>query len=86
VTVAASFKTIKTGWTVGGGMESPLEFFGMFGKNWTVKTEYLYVDLGSSSDTYSVGPAPFTLTTKVQEHIVRGGINYHFNAPVVAKY
>lgn len=86
VTAAASFKTIKTGWTVGGGMESPLEFFGMFGKNWTVKTEYLYVDLGSSNDGYSVGALPFTLNTKVQEHIVRGGINYHFNTPVVAKY
>src|SRR5690606_27219062 len=31
----------KTGWTVGGGLEL------MLTQNWTMKAEYLYIDLGS---------------------------------------
>jgi len=85
-TGAGAFKTTKTGWTAGGGMESPLDLFGMFGKNWTVKAEYLYVDLGSVNDIISVGGVPFALNTTIQEHVFRGGINYHFNSPVIAKY
>jgi len=27
-----------------------------------------------------------TLTSRLQEHIFRTGLNYNFNAPVVAKY
>jgi outer membrane immunogenic protein len=35
----------NTGWTVGAGLEEAL------GNNWTLKAEYLYVDLGSLNDT-----------------------------------
>ena len=64
----------------------------MLGNNWTSKTEYLYVDLGTSTGTFAipalVGPATIaTNSTQVHEHIFRTGLNYHFNAsPVVAKY
>jgi outer membrane immunogenic protein len=83
-----AFSHTKTGWTVGAGVESPFEFFNLFGKNWTAKTEYLYVDLGSSSDTFqsTVIGAPVTFSTHAQEHIFRSGLNYHFNAPVTARY
>jgi outer membrane immunogenic protein len=38
----ASYSNTKTGWTAGGGVEyAPLEF-----PNWSLKAEYLYVDLG----------------------------------------
>lgn len=84
--IDTTFSQTKTGYAVGGGMESPFDFLGLFGPNWTSKTEYLYVDLGRVTDTYSVGGTDHVLTTRVQEHVFRTGLNYHFNTPVVAKY
>jgi outer membrane immunogenic protein len=85
------FSNTKGGWTVGGGIETPFTFLaGVLGNNWTSKTEYLYVDLGTQTGvfTFPVGAAVVTATnsTQVHEHIFRTGLNYHFNSPVVAKY
>jgi outer membrane immunogenic protein len=80
------FSHTRTGWTVGAGLESPFELFGLFGKNWTAKTEYLYVDLGSSSDSNMLPGQYWKFETHVQEHIFRTGLNYHINNPVVARY
>jgi outer membrane immunogenic protein len=41
--VASSASTTRLGWTVGGGIEGKLS------RNWSVKAEYLYVDLGRIS-------------------------------------
>jgi outer membrane immunogenic protein len=88
-----SFSDTRVGWTVGGGLEW------LFLPNWSAKVEYLYYDLGSVSTNFllpqhdnasgnnalSVGQT----TTRFDGHIVRAGVNYHFNwgaAPVVAKY
>jgi outer membrane immunogenic protein len=82
-----TFDKVKGGWTVGGGIETPFTFMGLFGPNWTSKSEYLYVDLGSATGSLTfptVGAV--TSTTRVQEHIFRTGLNYHFNSPVVARY
>jgi outer membrane immunogenic protein len=82
----------KGGWTVGGGIETPFTFLSMLGPNWTSKTEYLYVDLGTSAGAFVIpgaagGPAVVAAnSTQVHEHIFRTGLNYHFNSPVVAKY
>ena len=81
-----TFDKTRTGYAVGGGVESPFDLFGLFGRNWTSKTEYLFVDLGRTTDTIALGGVDFTTTSKVQEHIFRTGLNYHFNSPVVAKY
>ncbi|CAN5193938.1 hypothetical protein BH11PSE4_BH11PSE4_09240 [soil metagenome] len=81
-TTFSSQKTLD-GYAVGGGIETPFKLLGLFGPNWTTKTEYLYVDLGSTSQLLSTGA---TASTKVTEHIFRTGLNYHFNSPVVAKY
>jgi outer membrane immunogenic protein len=82
----------KTGWTVGGGVE------GKIWTNWSVKAEYLYVDLGSTTDSFNTvyGPGGFpatgiaatrTDTAIYRDNIFRVGLNYHFNpAGVVAKY
>jgi outer membrane immunogenic protein len=80
------FSHTSTGWTAGAGIESPFELFGLFGKNWTAKTEYLYVDLGSSSDSNVLPGEYWKFETHVQEHIFRTGLNYHINNPVVARY
>ncbi|WP_375411800.1 outer membrane protein [uncultured Bradyrhizobium sp.] len=92
---ATEFSNTKGGWTVGGGIETPFTFLvGVLGNNWTSKTEYLYVDLGTQTGAFATpavvgGPAAFVATnsTQVHEHIFRTGLNYHFNSsPVVAKY
>jgi outer membrane immunogenic protein len=88
VTVAASTSSTKFGWTVGGGIEA------MFGTNWSGKLEYLYMDLGSISNsvvlpTAAGFPLGANVTTRVTDNIFRAGINYHFNYgadPVVARY
>jgi outer membrane immunogenic protein len=59
----------KAGWTVGGGAEYAVN------TNWTIKTEYLYTDLGKS-DVYSAGGT--TLENDVAFHTVRVGLNYKF--------
>ncbi len=84
-----SLSRTKTGWTAGGGVETPFEFLGWFGKNWTSKTEYLYVDLGSNANSFVTATGPVnlltglavtnTFSTHVSEHIFRTGLNYHFN-------
>jgi outer membrane immunogenic protein len=56
----------KVGWTVGGGAEYA------FTPNWSVKAEYLYVDLGKIDCAACGGHVKFN------ENIVRGGINYKF--------
>ena len=97
-TFAGSFDSSETkiGWTLGTGLEAQLA------GNWSLKTEYLYVDLGDVSNTFDtihltsttgttglVG-ATRTITTEIKEHIFRAGLNYKFGdygkGPVVTKY
>ncbi len=88
-TQTISLSQTRTGWTAGAGIETPFTLLGLFGPNWTTKTEYLYVDLGRSTNGFTlVGPPNVAgvLTTDVKEHILRTGLSYHFNTPVVARY
>jgi outer membrane immunogenic protein len=72
--------TWSAGWTLGAGGEW------MFAPRWSIKAEYLYVDLGNVSSTINyayttlAGPQTSSLTATVhdRDNIVRGGINYHF--------
>ena len=84
------------GWTAGGGVEW------MFLSNWSLKTEYLFYDLGNTgnmffNDAYGYADAAglfsrisvTNFSQRVNGNIIRAGMNYHFNfasAPVVAKY
>jgi outer membrane immunogenic protein len=77
-----SFTHGKPGFAVGGGIENKLDIFGMLGPNWTTRTEYIYVDLGSVSDTFA-DPAiargtPQTLTSNLHEHVWRTVVSYKF--------
>jgi outer membrane immunogenic protein len=73
----AALSQTKLGWTAGAGTEW------MFARNWSAKFEYLYVDLGTTSAIGLDSDAPASgsgvrYTWKHQDHIVRGGVNYHF--------
>ena len=88
----AAFSHTKSGWTIGGGVETRL-----WG-GWSAKLEYLYVDLGSVTDAFVIAGNPgfnttagagattagagntFTVTssTHIRDHIVRVGMNYKF--------
>jgi outer membrane immunogenic protein len=71
----------KSGWTLGGGVETKL-----WDSNWSGKLEYLYLDLGTMTTTTTalniappVVPILGTSTSAtLRDHIVRVGLNYQF--------
>jgi outer membrane immunogenic protein len=75
---SGSKSSTQTGWTIGGGLEYALSC------NWSIKAEYLYVDLGSQSySSWSQDPicgndCSYTTDLKTRENVVRFGINYKF--------
>jgi outer membrane immunogenic protein len=55
--------------------------------NWSLKLEYLFLDLGSVSiDTIDIDGDRFHVDYRVRDHILRIGLNYRFAGPVIAKY
>ena len=78
----ANFTNRRAGWTVGGGGEWVLS------GPWTAKLEYLFIDLGTYSNTVPGNPTvPSALiSSHGRDNVVRVGINYRFGGPVVARY
>jgi outer membrane immunogenic protein len=84
---AASVSSTKTGWTLGGGVETKMTWLGLSDR-WSSKFEYLYVDLGSITNNFSIpvviggGGTPaahnFSSTSQIRDNIVRFGVNYRF--------
>lgn len=79
---SASFSHIRVGWAMGAGIEMPVA------DRWSVKAEYLFVDLGKITNSYTTPLSPgagvgtdlmTSSTVKVQDHIARLGLNYQFN-------
>jgi outer membrane immunogenic protein len=72
----ASSDETNVGWTAGGGLEYALS------QHWSVKAEYLYVDLGDHGFTGNPDPAnpPFQVhyNAQTQEHTVNVGLNFKF--------
>ncbi|HVZ13459.1 MAG TPA: outer membrane beta-barrel protein [Bauldia sp.] len=66
----------KVGWTLGGGIAAPL------GKNWFLKTEYLYVDLGTQNFNFSEPDPPgwalITSSNHTTANILRASLDYKF--------
>jgi outer membrane immunogenic protein len=67
---AGSANKTKTGWTAGAGIEYALW------TNWSIKGEYLYVDLGKFDCGISCGAATDNVSFKA--NLVRLGVNYRF--------
>jgi outer membrane immunogenic protein len=83
--LVGSADSTRVGWTAGAGFEYAL------GGNWSVKAEYLYVDLGKLS--YNVvgtgvaaGQVVWAPELSTGFHVARIGLNYRFGGPAVAKY
>ncbi|WP_441277753.1 outer membrane protein [Tardiphaga sp. 172_B4_N1_3] len=75
VVSAGSASDVRIGWTVGAGVEAVIS------GPWTAKLEYLYMDLGSYSSSYSLAPASTVradVNSSFTDHILRAGINYRF--------
>jgi outer membrane immunogenic protein len=67
---------IHSGWTVGGGLE-----YG-FAQNWSLKGEYMFASYGNETYLANLGG----VTLGVDLHTIKGGLNYRFGAPLVARY
>ena len=71
-----SMATTRAGWTVGAGMEYAIA------RNWSIKGEYLHVDLGTFNTAATLSP-PFPGlsmggSVRLSTEIARGGLNYRF--------
>jgi outer membrane immunogenic protein len=69
--------TTRAGYAAGGGFEW------MIAPHWSLKLEYLFVDLGSQSSTFTytyptAQTSTATLTVRDRYNIARAGINWHF--------
>lgn len=68
-----SQQDFRNGWTVGGGVEVALT------SRWSLKTEYLYMDFGSKTTTWTAtGLPPLSDSTRLNVNLVRTGVNYRF--------
>jgi outer membrane immunogenic protein len=65
--------TTRAGWTAGGGIEYALN------QNWSVRAEYLYIDLGSGGVPCATVLGSCGISTQTfTESVARGGIDYRF--------
>ena len=62
----------KTGWTAGAGFEYAIT------PSISLKTEYLYLDLGSDNVYTTNG---FSISEETTVHLVRAGLNWRFTGP-----
>ena len=71
-TESVSSGNMQNGWTAGGGLEYAIN-------PWlSLKTEYLYVNLGSANLSGTEDGVPLTLTEKTAFHTVKAGLNFKF--------
>jgi outer membrane immunogenic protein len=66
--------TVRTGWTIGGGVE------GALAGNWLGKAEFRYADFGHFSHNFFAGTVDeVDMNVRAQTYTVLGGIGYKFN-------
>jgi outer membrane immunogenic protein len=76
---ALSISNTRVGYAVGIGAEGWID---PARHNWTVKLEYLYVDLGSVSfNTTDIDGTPLFVGYRARDNILRVGLNYHLSPP-----
>ncbi|HXW40048.1 MAG TPA: outer membrane beta-barrel protein [Xanthobacteraceae bacterium] len=70
--VSASTSSLRPGFAVGGGIEWALA------RNWSIRAEYLFVDLASATGTLTI-PGGSASLSYVPIQVVRFGFNYLFH-------
>jgi outer membrane immunogenic protein len=70
--ISSSSKTMG-GWTIGGGIETTLW------RNWSMKSEYLFVSVGRSDLLTSTAPRNFVISPNHDFHLFRTGLVYRFS-------
>jgi outer membrane immunogenic protein len=85
--LAVSQTMTRWGWTAGGGVEAAIN------RNWSVKVEYLFVDLQNATYINPDIPTPtggtiVTRTVTMNDNVVRAGVNYRFDfgGPIATRY
>jgi outer membrane immunogenic protein len=69
----ASLRETRNGWTAGGGIEV------MMAGGWTGRLEYLYLDLGRTSTTWTLAGLPgISDDARLTMNVVRVGVNRRF--------
>lgn len=71
--IGAEGSAFRPGWTAGAGIEAKLA------PQWSVKLEYLHVDLGAAPVFEIIPGTPETVSFRAD--LVRAGVNYAFGAP-----
>jgi outer membrane immunogenic protein len=71
-----TFKGVATGYTLGGGIEYKIT------PAWSVKAEYLYLDLGTNATSQS-GDVWTQTDNRDTYHVFRAGANFHLNGDYV---
>jgi outer membrane immunogenic protein len=69
--ISVGGSSVRPGWTAGAGIEA------MIAPQWTIKLEYLHVDLGSAQLFDIVPGIPETVDLRIDS--VRVGLNYRFD-------
>jgi len=67
---AQAGSSTKFGWTAGGGVEYAIN------RAWSVKAEYLHVDLGTAD--FGTGIGTNTFSGRGSFNVIRAGVNWHF--------
>jgi len=81
-TFTGAFGDTRFGWSGGAGIEWA------FAPSWTIRGEYLHVDLGTDDVTMVSALAPLTATYRFHHQFdaVRVGVNYKFGGSAIANY
>ncbi|MET0195388.1 MAG: outer membrane beta-barrel protein [Hyphomicrobiaceae bacterium] len=69
---AFSFSNTRWGWTAGVGTEF------LLGRNWTFKSEILYINFDDKTHSFTAGGERFSFQTQDDVWVGRAGINYKF--------
>ncbi len=73
VTAPLTNKVMRNGWTAGAGTELALS------PHWSARLEYLFVDLGTPTNTVAIAGLPTLVdSTRLQMNVTRAGVNYRF--------
>ena len=69
---AFSFSNTRWGWTAGVGTEF------LLGRNWTFKSEILYINFDDKTHSFTADGDRFSFQTQDDVWVARAGINYKF--------